>query len=90
MHVSSIVHHRSLPCVIGSGQDTTNSTGSEEQFWDSGAPVLKVYSTKDGEHKFIAYLVKWGNIEAIVSDPLAWSDFKVGDTIKSMAQKVHL
>jgi len=52
--------------------------------------VLKVYSAKEGENRFIAYVVKWKDSEVVVSDPLAQSDFKVGDTIKFLAQKLHL
>lgn len=52
--------------------------------------VLKVYSAKEGEHRFVAYVVKWKDAEVVVSDPLAQTDFKVGDTIKFLAQKLHL
>ena len=52
------------------------------------APVLKVYSAKDGDHRFVAYVVKWKNSEVVVSDPLAKSDFKIGDKIWFLAQKI--
>jgi hypothetical protein len=52
------------------------------------SPVLKVYSAKEGKHRFVAYLVKWKDSEVIVSDPLAKSDYKVGDTISFLAQKI--
>ncbi len=45
------------------------------------APVLRVYSVKEGDYKFVAYAVKWKNAEVVVSDTLALSDFKPGDTI---------
>lgn len=51
------------------------------------SPVLKVYTAKDGKHRFVAYLVKWNDSEVIVSDPLAQSDYKVGNTISFLAQK---
>ena len=54
------------------------------------AQVLKVYSCKDGDHKFIAYAVKWKDNEVIVSDTLAISDFKVGDSIRFLVMRTHL
>jgi hypothetical protein len=54
------------------------------------AKVLKVYSIKDGDYKFVAYVVNWKDSEVVVSDPLAHSDYKVGDTIKFLAQKLHI
>lgn len=52
--------------------------------------VLKVYSAKDENHKFVAYVVKWKDAEVVVSDPLAESNYKVGDTIKFLAQKISV
>ena len=54
------------------------------------APVLKIYSAKDGQHRFLAYLVKWKDSEVIVSDPLAQSDYKVGDPISFLAQRTTI
>jgi len=54
------------------------------------APVLKVYTATEGQHRFIAYVVKWKDAEVVVSDPLAKSDFKVGDKISFLAQKISL
>ena len=54
------------------------------------APVLKVFSAEEGQHRFVAYLVKWKDFEVIVSDPLANSHFQVGDKIHFMAQRVSL
>lgn len=54
------------------------------------APILKVYAVEDGGHRFVAYLVQWKNSEVIVSDPLARSHFREGDTIRFIAQKVSL
>jgi hypothetical protein len=51
------------------------------------APVLKVFSAKEGKHEFMAYLVKWKDSEVIVSDPLARSRFRIGDEISFMVQK---
>jgi len=52
------------------------------------APVVKVFSAMNGTNKFVAYLVKWKDFDVIVSDPLARSDFKVGDSISFLAQKI--
>lgn len=43
--------------------------------------VLKVFSAKDGDARFRAYLVKWKGQEVIASDPLVKSDYQVGDTV---------
>jgi hypothetical protein len=51
------------------------------------AKVQKVYTIKDGDYKFIAYGVKWHDADIIVSDTLAKSDFKVGDTIRFLVLK---
>ncbi len=53
-------------------------------------PVLKVYSAEEDGHRFVAYLVKWKNAEVIVSDPLGQSQFKQGDKINFIAQKISL
>lgn len=44
--------------------------------------VLKAFVAKDGEAIFRAYLVKWKDQEIVVSDALAKSNYKEGDTIK--------
>jgi hypothetical protein len=49
-----------------------------------------MYSAKDGEHKFVAYAVQWKQTEVIVSDHLANSAFKVGDTIEFDVTKVGM
>ena len=54
------------------------------------SPVLKIYTAMDGKHRFVAYLVKWKGAEVIVSDPLAQSNYQVGDTISFLAQKTTL
>ena len=48
--------------------------------------VLKVYKTQDGDFKYIAYKVKWGESEVIISDPLAATNFQVGDVITYTVQ----
>ncbi len=52
--------------------------GSHERF---GSEVLKVFSAKDGDAVFRAYLVKWKGQEVIASDPLVMTDYQVGDQI---------
>ena len=54
------------------------------------AQVLKVFNCKDGDYKFVAYEVKWKDHDVIVSDPLAKSDYHVGDTIRVLVLKSHL
>jgi hypothetical protein len=68
-----------------SASHSSKSSGSSYE--TVKAPVVKVFSAMDGDNKFVAYLVKWKGFDAIVSDPLARSDFKVGDTVQFMAQK---
>jgi len=52
--------------------------------------VLKVFTAKDGENRFLAYLVKWKGSEVIVSDTLARSAYKVGDTMPVLVMKTSL
>jgi hypothetical protein len=47
--------------------------------------VLKAFAAKDGEAIFRAYLVKWKDQEVVVSDSLAKSNYKEGDTITVLA-----
>lgn len=47
--------------------------------------VLKVYSAKDGEALFRAYVVNWKGQEVIVSDTLVRTKYKEGDTITVLA-----
>jgi hypothetical protein len=69
-------------------QTTLHSNGSNSSYETVEAPVAKVFSAMDGDNKFVAYQVKWKNFDVIVSDPLAQSNFKVGDTIQFMALKL--
>jgi len=64
--------------------------GMQSSFDTEEATVLKVFSATEGEHGFIAYLVKWKGFEVVVSDPLARSNFKVGDTIGFLAHRLDL
>ncbi len=49
--------------------------------------VLKVFSAKDGEAIFRAYVVEWKDQEVVVSDGLAKSNSQVGDTISVLVMK---
>lgn len=52
--------------------------------------MLKVFSAEQEGHRFIAYLVKWKDFDVIVSDPLGRSNFRDGDKIRFLAQRVSL
>ena len=55
------------------------------------ATVLKVYSATDPTgHRFISYVVDRGGDEIVVSDTLAKSTYKVGDTIEYLDQKIEV
>jgi hypothetical protein len=54
------------------------------------APVLKVYTTSDVGHTFVAYVVDRGGVEIVVSDTLGKSSHKVGDTINYLDQKIEV
>lgn len=62
--------------------------GTESSFDSVEGPVLKVFSAEQEGHRFIAYLVKWKDFDVIVSDPLGRSDFRAGDKIRFLAQRV--
>lgn len=53
----------------------------------SEAPVLKVFTVKEGDHRFVAYLIEWNGAEVIVEDTLGRSDFRVGDEIRFMVHR---
>lgn len=75
-------------CV--SAQTPLPPTDAQSTFDLVEAPVLKVFTAKEESHEFIAYLVKWKDFEVIVSDPLARSRYREGDTIRFMAQKLSI
>lgn len=78
------------PVIEASAQSSSAIPDVQSDYETLQAPVIKVYSVKQGDFKFTAYVVNWKDAEVIVSDPLAGSDFKAGDTIQFMAQRVHL
>lgn len=62
----------------------------KSSYTTSKARVLKVYTTVDAGHKYIAYVIDRGGTEVVVADPLARSSHKVGDTIEYLDQKIEL
>jgi hypothetical protein len=67
-----------------------NPPGVNSSYETLQSPVLKVYSVSDGEHNFVAYVVHWKEADVVVSDPLARSSYKVGDTIRFMVEKIQI
>ena len=77
--------------VVGWAAESLTVTGDGSNSWEVlQADVLKVYSAKSGEYRFIAYVVKWKDAEVVVTDPLGKSDHKVGDKITFLAQKITI
>ena len=55
------------------------------------ATVVKVYSATDvAGHEFIAYVVNHNGVEVVISDTLARSSHKVGDTVEFMEMKMQI
>ncbi len=44
--------------------------------------VVQVFSAKDGDAIFRAYVVEYKGQQVIASDPLAKTNYKVGDTVR--------
>jgi hypothetical protein len=50
-----------------------------------------VYSVTDTSgHRFVSYVVDRGGVEIVVSDTLAKTTYKVGDTIEYLDQKIEI
>ncbi|MCY2975868.1 MAG: hypothetical protein NTW52_14530 [Planctomycetota bacterium] len=79
-----------LVAPLATAQSITLPKNVKSSFETLEGSVLQVFSAKEDDHRFVAYLVKWKDFEVIVSDPLARSDLKKGDEIRFMAQKVDL
>jgi hypothetical protein len=62
----------------------TPARGSHERV---DLKVLKVFSAKDGEAIFRAYVVEWKGQEVVVSDSLAKTRCQVDDTISVLVMK---
>jgi len=50
--------------------------------------VVKVFSARDGDAVFHAYLVTWKEQEVVVNGNLSKRDYQVGDTIPVLVTKV--
>ena len=50
--------------------------------------VIKVFSARDGDAVFHAYLVNWKDQDVVVDDGLTKTDYHVGDTIPVLVTKV--
>ena len=49
--------------------------------------VLKVFSARDGDAVFRAYMVNWKGQEVVVKDTLAKTDYHVGDSAVVLVMK---
>ena len=59
-----------------------------EEGWENAQlQVLKVFSARDGDAIFRAYMVNWKGQEVVVRDTLAKSDYHVGDTAPVLVMK---
>lgn len=58
------------------------------------SPILKIYAASEGEHRYVAYVVRWKENEIVVvpsSYMRGLEDLKVGDTVRcQMTQEHHL
>src|SRR4051812_34871791 len=73
--------------VESTAPGATSEKGSHVQFTTQ---VLKVFSAKDGDGVFRAYLVQWKGQEVIAGDPLLNSNYQVGDSIAVLAMNIPL
>jgi hypothetical protein len=95
-HEETIMRHtaaRTILTVLAGVTVAAVSNGCglpKSSYTTEKAPVLKVYSTADGPHRFIAYVVDRHGTQIVVSDPLGHSNHKVGDTITYMDQKISV
>ena len=62
----------------------TKPAGSHER---AELKVLKVFSAKDGEAIFRAYLVEWKGQEVVAEDRLVKTNHQVGDTVSVLVMR---
>ena len=75
-----------LGCVALTGCSTPKTS-----YTVTKAVITKVYSVSDPSgHNCVAYVVDRGGAEVIVSDALARTTYKVGDTIEYLDQKIEV
>ena len=73
-----------IAALIGCGATVSSSSTAT-------ATVLEVYTTTDAiGHTFVAYVVDHNGTEVVVSDGLADSSHKVGDSIRYMEIKMQV
>ena len=68
-----------LLCVVGWTVAPAVAT-AENSHERAELQVLKVFSARDGDAVFRAYMVNWKGQEVVVPDTLAKTDYQVGDT----------
>jgi len=77
-----------LMSCSGSADQTLKAKGATGSSEVLKAPVLRVYSTKEGDFKFIAYIVKWKGTEVVVNDNLAVTNFTL-ETLYRFCSKIR-
>lgn len=69
-----------LLCVVGWEVATASAT-AENSHQRVELQVLKVFSARDGDAVFRAYMVNWKGQEVVVPDTLAKTNYQVGETV---------
>ena len=94
--IGRIVILSSLCCLVSCAhtQSASESKGglgnSDSSYTLETAQVVEVLQAFDGKYKNVSYVVVWNGSRVAVEDPLARSAHHEGETIKFMAQRVHL
>ncbi|HEY8186796.1 MAG TPA: hypothetical protein VIF64_12030 [Pyrinomonadaceae bacterium] len=74
-----------LLCAVGW---TAARPFTQKEGWERAElRVLKVFSARDGDAVFRAYMVNWKGQEVIVRDTLVKTDYRVGDTAPVLVMK---
>jgi len=79
-----------LGSAVAANVPAPTAAGVQSRYETETATVEKVFAAADGDHRFVAYQVTWKGVPVVVSDALARSDFKVGDTITFLCQRLAL
>src|SRR5206468_9876709 len=61
---------------------SANPTAPSVDFENVNLKVVKVFSAKDGNERFQAYMVNWKGQDVVVDDVLVKTDYHEGDTIR--------
>lgn len=81
--------------VLAFPQQTTRQAepqvppGTKGDFAVETARVEDVFKVLADGYRFVAYVVTWHGERVVVSDPLAESDFGIGDEIRFMAGRTE-